>query len=381
MFFFFVFGTFDSSGLSIDISQTTVSHTALRYPRGFWWTDHQGWLEWIPYHILYVCVLWSLRLAQSATWKWRSWNPELGLHWGWWWDLDKAQLWWKRKPSHMWVTTNNSYHKQICLDIYQDRMIQYWRFCNLCSVCLINWFFLDYWPENNLTGFRDPFVFESDEFSAFYANKSIEHKIPNNSTTEVPKGSKFLTISGGIRADANPAEAGPRLFLYRQKEDHNVLDWTYLGSLISLPSTLEKSAWGGSTGTSFECGSMVALNEHGRQVQAINGTNPKPEEDHKLNILFAGTEGARNHTHLNYWPIWNAISYDYNHPDGNVKANIDFSGVIDWGRSYAYLPFEAADNRQIMVGWCYVSVVLLFDWSDSAQAEKIRMGGCLFGWL
>ncbi|KAG0139082.1 hypothetical protein CROQUDRAFT_70356 [Cronartium quercuum f. sp. fusiforme G11] len=211
-----------------------------------------------------------------------------------------------------------------------------------------------YWPEQHLTGFRDPYVFESQEFLAFYSNSSIEHKLPNNPGGIAPTGSKFLTLSGGIRADADPLNAGGRLFLYRQTHENNVLDWTYLGALITLPGASKSSSpWRGSSGFNFECGALASINEGGRNVEGLDGSNPHLNRSHRLDVFLTGTEGGRNATYMDSWPTWYALKYDYNHPDGNVKAKVEFSGVIDWGRSYAYVTFSGPENRQVLVGWCY----------------------------
>lgn len=205
------------------------------------------------------------------------------------------------------------------------------------------------WPEKHLTGFRDPYIFESEEFLQYYSNSSIQHQVPNNGVT--PTGTKFLTISGGIRADFEPSNAGPRLFLYRQTKDESVLDWTYLGPLVSLPPIFSPvSPWQGGSGVNFECGTLSSIDEKGRKTSKNESDD---EELHHLNMFIVGTEGARNGSHHDYWPIWHALRYDYDSADGNVKAHVEFSGVVDWGTSYAYSQFAGADNRQLLVGWCY----------------------------
>jgi beta-fructofuranosidase len=73
----------------------------------------------------------------------------------------------------------------------------------------------------NLTGFRDPYVFSSP----------LLEKLLSNTTTQTnATGSLFATISSGIRTDADP-NGGPRLFLYRQTKENEFRDWTYLGAL------------------------------------------------------------------------------------------------------------------------------------------------------
>lgn len=157
-----------------------------------------------------------------------------------------------------------------------------------------------------------------------------------------PTGTKFLTLSGGIRADLDALNAGPRLFLYRQTYAHSLLEWTYLGPLIALPPVdAQSSPWRGATGVNFECGALVKIDE------GVPGS-------HELDIFIGGTEGARNQTHMDDWAIWAVLEYDYNRPDGQIKAELAFSGVIDWGRAYAFVSFPTEDRRQILVGWAYV---------------------------
>lgn len=200
-----------------------------------------------------------------------------------------------------------------------------------------------HWPEKHLTGFRDPFIFESSEFLAYYS--SIGSKLT---------GKKFLTISGGVRADLDPINAGPKLFLYRQTKEGDVLDWTYLGPLIELPQVLKPvSAWRGASGVNFECGALASIEENGRVID-LNGNNSTSEKSkHRLDLFLTGSEGARNGSHDDHWPIWSALEYDFSNRQGILKAKIKFSGVIDWGRTYAYVVFPVGKDRQVLVGWSY----------------------------
>jgi len=198
------------------------------------------------------------------------------------------------------------------------------------------------WPEQHLSGFRDPFVFKSPEFSNFYANQSTQLGDGNG---KKPRGDFFLLLSGGIRKEADPINGGPRLFLYRQTEQNDITGWTYLGPLVSSVAEYNQtSEWTGSKGINYECGAITKVHEHGLvKQQSTHYLN-------QLNVIVTGTEGGRSGP--GYWPIWHAVSWDYNSPDGNVKSKIDFSGVIDWGKAYAFHLFESK-NRQLLVGWTY----------------------------
>ncbi|EFP78860.2 hypothetical protein PGT21_031694 [Puccinia graminis f. sp. tritici] len=203
------------------------------------------------------------------------------------------------------------------------------------------------WPENHLSGFRDPFVFKSSEFSRFYANESIVHQLPGNPNALKPSGHNYLLLSGGIRTEVDPIHGGPRLFLYRQTEENNIRDWTYLGPLVSsIAERNQTSEWTGAKGINYECGAVTKLDEHGLVKQEDDSADSKTQ----LNIIATGSEGGR--TGPGYWPIWHAVSWDFDADDGNVRSKIDFSGVIDWGKAYAFHLFESK-NRQLLVGWTY----------------------------
>ncbi|MBW0464760.1 hypothetical protein O181_004475 [Austropuccinia psidii MF-1] len=204
------------------------------------------------------------------------------------------------------------------------------------------------WPEPHLSGFRDPFVFEWPEFSAFYANTSIFHHLPNGENATKPVGKNYLLLSGGIRNDAQPANGGPRLFLYRQTNKHDIRGWTYLGPLLtSSPQYNQPSPWNGGRGLNYECGALIKITEHGRAHRHMSTSQTT-----ELNVFTVGTEGARNSSHENHWPLWQAANWNFNTTDGKVEAVVEFSGVLDWGRTYAFTTFASGD-RQLIVGWTY----------------------------
>ena len=66
-------------------------------------------------------------------------------------------------------------------------------------------------------GFRDPYIFRSPQLSALIASTNA---------TSTANGTHFATISGGRH------DIGPKLWLYRQKEDGNALEWEYLGGFV-----------------------------------------------------------------------------------------------------------------------------------------------------
>ena len=75
-----------------------------------------------------------------------------------------------------------------------------------------------------MTGFHNPYVFESPMLKCLLSN----------STTFNATGDTFLTISSGVRLNANP-NTSPHLYLYRQTSSTDVHRWMYIGKLITLP--------------------------------------------------------------------------------------------------------------------------------------------------
>lgn len=98
----------------------------------------------------------------------------------------------------------------------------------------------------NVTGFRDPFVFQSPEVDALL-NKS--------------NGTTYNIISGGTHGD------GPSLFLYAHYGDaaDNFQTWEYLGEWWheEANSTWSEEGWAGRWGFNFEVGNFFALDKDG----------------------------------------------------------------------------------------------------------------------
>ncbi|PVF95784.1 Arabinanase/levansucrase/invertase [Serendipita vermifera] len=189
------------------------------------------------------------------------------------------------------------------------------------------------WPVNNLTGFRDPYAFESPMLSKMLTNVTAAN------------GPIFLTLSGGIRAEADPSgNGGSRLFLYRQTTPGNFVSWTYLGPLVSTKGKVSFSAWSGNFGTNFETAGVTRLNERGMAYD--DGS-----DERALNIIGIGTEQGRPEGHENHWPLWAAATY-HNAGTG-IETSLDAVGVVDWGRVYASIFFPVSGNRSVLVGWTY----------------------------
>ncbi|KAF2641042.1 Arabinanase/levansucrase/invertase [Massarina eburnea CBS 473.64] len=97
----------------------------------------------------------------------------------------------------------------------------------------------------NITGFRDPFVFQSPIFD------NILH---------TSNGTWYVAISGGIHSE------GPSVFLYSQYEqDPNFETWEYLGQWWheDANSTWTEEGWAGRWGFNFEVANLFALDGEG----------------------------------------------------------------------------------------------------------------------
>ncbi|KAJ7512025.1 glycosyl hydrolase [Mycena galericulata] len=184
------------------------------------------------------------------------------------------------------------------------------------------------WPMNDLTGFRDPYIFTSPTLSSLSGSSS-------NAT-----GDHFLTVSSGIHG------VGPRLLLYRQTSNTDVRAWTYLGPVISADavSTFSPEGWSGNFGINFETASVTRLNEEGESLETSDTT--------AVDFIGFGTEGGRGGSHEGHWPLWAMVTYSAE-ANGSITANINAVGTVDWGRAYATVPFSVKGNRSVLVGWAY----------------------------
>jgi beta-fructofuranosidase len=197
-----------------------------------------------------------------------------------------------------------------------------------------SWIKLDYganpviydWPMNNLTGFRDPYVFKSPEMERMLGNAS-----------QGASGSHFATISGGV------IDEGPKLWLYRQTEEGDVTKWTYLGPFYEEAIRSSWSQWSGNWGINFETAFVTRVNATGE-------TYDDGSDATALNIIGMGTEQGRP-DHQAHWPLWAAVDYSVS-DNGSIVATPKMAGVADWGASYAFVSFPV-DSRSVMVGWTY----------------------------
>lgn len=112
-------------------------------------------------------------------------------------------------------------------------------------------------PEGmNVTGWRDPNVFQSKSLDAHYGLNSSAGN------------SHYLITAGGIH------DVGPRIFLYHSE---NYVDWTYKGFLLSKEKNTTFSRFSGNWGYNFETTNYVEVTDaegesHNLMMFAAEGT-------------------------------------------------------------------------------------------------------------
>ncbi|KAF2690306.1 glycoside hydrolase family 32 protein [Lentithecium fluviatile CBS 122367] len=156
----------------------------------------------------------------------------------------------------------------------------------------------------NVTGFRDPFVFQNAQF---------DHMLDRS------EGAWYTMISGGVH------DQGPSFFLYRQyNRDPDFQNWEYLGQWWheEANSTWTEGGWAGRWGFNFEVGNLFALDR--------DGYNPEGE-------LFATLGGEWSYAPIvpqvsdNRDMIWAAGTQQL--VEGQLKFEPTMAGKLDWGRS------------------------------------------------
>jgi beta-fructofuranosidase len=156
-------------------------------------------------------------------------------------------------------------------------------------------------PVTNVTGFRDPFVFQSPQLDRAAGS--------DNDTW-------YVVISGGIHGE------GPSQFLFRQY-DADFRDWEYLGQWWHEPanSTWGNGTWAGRWGFNFEVSNVFALDEGGYQPEGEIFTTHGAEWS-EIPIIPQVSQFREM-----LWASGN-ISTSAN---GTVKFEPTMAGKIDWG--------------------------------------------------
>ncbi|KAG9601740.1 Arabinanase/levansucrase/invertase, partial [Aureobasidium melanogenum] len=175
-------------------------------------------------------------------------------------------------------------------------------------------------PEGfNVTGFRDPWVFQSPQFSKLL-----------NDTPDT----WYLSVSSGIR------QVGPRLLLYRQNAS-DFTSWEFLGPSVSTPvnTTFSAGNFSGNDGSNYETSNTLFLDEEGENLE--NG----------VNFVTMGAESGRK-THSFHYSLWKMGKFVRNPLNESVILEDHATGVLDWGLGYACTTMpDYKTNRRL--GFCW----------------------------
>ncbi|KAI5198737.1 glycoside hydrolase family 32 protein [Aureobasidium subglaciale EXF-2481] len=175
-------------------------------------------------------------------------------------------------------------------------------------------------PEGfNVTGFRDPWVFQAPQFAKLL-----------NDTPET----WYLTVSSGIR------QVGPRLLLYRQN-DTDFTSWEFLGPSVSTPvnTTFSTGNFSGNDGSNYETSNTLFLDEDGENLE--DG----------VNFVTMGAESGRE-THSFHYSLWKMGKFVRNPLNESVMLEDHATGVIDWGIGYACTTMpDYKTNRRLAFCW------------------------------
>jgi beta-fructofuranosidase len=175
-------------------------------------------------------------------------------------------------------------------------------------------------PEGfNVTGFRDPWVFQAPQFSRLL--------------NDTP-GTWYLSVSGGIK------QVGPRLLLYRQNSS-DFTSWEFLGPSVSTPvnTTFSTGNFSGNDGSNYETSNTLFLDEEGENLE--NG----------VNFVTMGAESGRE-THSFHYSLWKMGKFVRNPANESVVLEDHATGVLDWGLGYACTTMpDYKTNRRLAFCW------------------------------
>ncbi|THY89992.1 Arabinanase/levansucrase/invertase [Aureobasidium pullulans] len=175
-------------------------------------------------------------------------------------------------------------------------------------------------PEGfNVTGFRDPWVFQAPQFAKLL-----------NDTPET----WYLSVSSGIR------QVGPRLLLYRQNTS-DFTSWEFLGPSVSAPvnTTFSAGNFSGNDGSNYETSNTLFLDENGENLE--DG----------VNFVTMGAESGRE-THSFHYSLWKMGKFVRSSVNESVILEDHATGVIDWGIGYACTTMpDYKTNRRLAFCW------------------------------
>lgn len=154
----------------------------------------------------------------------------------------------------------------------------------------------------NVTAFRDPFVFQSQQLDGLLKSDN---------------GTWYTVISGGVHGE------GPSEFLYRQ-QDPDFQYWEYLGEWWheKANTTWGNGDWAGRWGFNFEVANVFHLDDKGYNADGEFFTTLGAEWS--LDPIVPQVSDYRDML----WVAGN-VSVD----NGNVKFNPTMAGRLDWGAS------------------------------------------------
>ncbi|KAJ9150000.1 Glycoside hydrolase family 32 protein [Pleurostoma richardsiae] len=154
----------------------------------------------------------------------------------------------------------------------------------------------------NVTGFRDPYVFQNARLDSILGSE--------NETW-------YVVISGGVHGD------GPSQFLYRQY-DPGFQYWEYLGQWWHAPanSTWGNGQWAGRWGFNFEVSNIFSLDEEGYNLEGEIFTTFGAEWS--LEPIVPQVSDYRD-------MLWATGSVSLE--DGQVTFTPSMAGRLDWGAS------------------------------------------------
>lgn len=177
-------------------------------------------------------------------------------------------------------------------------------------------------PNLDVTGFRDPF------YEAWPQMDSI---------LGVDEPHFYVAIGSGIN------NVGPRVQFYTAPAS-NLTQWSYLGPLLSVAlGSSWSETYSGGYGGNFECPGTFALTE-------LTENGGDGVTAHYFVMMGSAVASTPEHP-LSNWPLWTEIDV-VRSSNGSAEGIIQSSGVIDWGRSYAWDSFyDAPNNRRIAFGW------------------------------
>jgi beta-fructofuranosidase len=177
----------------------------------------------------------------------------------------------------------------------------------------------------NVTGFRDPFVFQSPRLDGLLSHGR--------------NGSWYAVISGGVHGE------GPCEFLYRQT-DPDFQYWEYLGEWWREPAntTWTEDGWAGRWGFNFEVANVLHLDDEGYNARGGGEFFTTLGAEWSLDPIVPEVSDFRD-------MIWAAGNVSVSEDDGAVHFEPSMAGTLDWGASaYAaagkLLPASSVASRR-----------------------------------